>query len=198
MAEQDELTYEALEDEGAFLDQEWLPGTVGQMPVARETPDEGCESEDGLGLTQAQVEELARLYPDRVGQRRPLADMNAKEVGREGEVMAAAFLLSNDFEILDTNWRCGGREADIIALDGDEVVLVEVKTRRRPAGSDHDEIPELAVDHRKQEGYRALALLYMAFHAEVRHIRFDVIAINLVVGGGSRIRHLVGAFVWDE
>ena len=38
----------------------------------------------------------------------------------------------------------------------------------------------------------------MAFHSEVRHIRFDVIAINLVVGGGSRIRHLVGAFVWDE
>ncbi|WP_418835781.1 YraN family protein, partial [Paratractidigestivibacter faecalis] len=87
--------------------------------------------------------------------------------------------------------------ADIVALDGDEVVLVEVKTRRRPTGG-RDEIPELAVDHRKQEGYRALALLYMAFHSEVRHIRFDVIAINLVVGGGSRIRHLVGAFVWDE
>ena len=122
---------------------------------------------------------------------------NAQLEVREGEVMAAAFLLSNDFEILDTNWRCGGREADIVALDGDEVVLVEVKTRRRPAGG-RDEIPELAVDHRKQEGYRALALLYMAFHSEVRHIRFDVIAINLVVGGGSRIRHLVGAFVWDE
>lgn len=197
MAELDELTYEAVEDEDSFLDQEWAPSEAAHARDEDAACEDDCEDEGELGLTQAQLEELARLYPERVRVRRPLADMTTKEVGREGEVMAAAFLLSNDFEILDTNWRCGGREADILALDGDEVVLVEVKTRRRPTGG-RDEIPELAVDHRKQEGYRALALLYMAFHSEVRHIRFDVIAINLVVGGGSRIRHLVGAFVWDE
>ena len=184
-------------DEDSFLDQEWAPSEAAHARDEDAACEDDCEDEGELGLTQAQLEELARLYPERVRVRRPLADMTTKEVGREGEVMAAAFLLSNDFEILDTNWRCGGREADIVALDGDEVILVEVKTRRRPTGG-RDEIPELAVDHRKQEGYRALALLYMAFHSEVRHIRFDVIAINLVVGGGSRIRHLVGAFVWDE
>lgn len=193
----DELTYERPEEEEIAPDvPEGVDAPSGEDDGTADCVD--APSEDELELTRAQVEELARLYPRRVGMRKALADMTPAEVGREGEVMAAAFLLSNDFEILDTNWRCGGREADIVALDGDEVVLVEVKTRRRPAQSRRDEIPELAVDWRKQEGYRSLALLYMAFHADVRHIRFDVIAINMVVGGGSRIRHLVGAFTWDE
>ena len=124
--------------------------------------------------------------------------MTAAEVGREGEFMAAGLLLSLDYDILETNWRCGGREADIVALDGDEVVLVEVKARRKGDPRYADEVPELAVDYRKCKGYRSLALLYMAFHSEVRHVRFDVVAVNLVVGAGARMRHLIGAYAWDE
>ena len=158
-------------------------------------PDDECL---GLELDEDLLAELRRLYPTRPSDSARLRDMTDKEVGREGEVIAAAFLLSHEMDILETNWRCGGREADIVALDGSEVVLVEVKTRRKLGEDYPDEIPELAFDQRKLAGYRILAALYTSFHPEGRSIRFDVIAINLVVGGGVHIRHLVSAYAWDE
>ena len=152
----------------------------------------------GIELDDDLLAELRRLYPTRPSDGVRLCDMTDKEIGREGEVIAAAYLLGHEMDILETNWRCGGREADIVAKDGSEVVLVEVKTRRKSSDAYPDEIPELAVDERKLAGYRTLAALYTAFHPEVRSIRFDVVAINLVVGYGARIRHLIAAYAWDE
>ena len=43
-----------------------------------------------------------------------------------------------------------------------------------------------------------MALFYMAEHPEVSSVRFDVIAINIVGERLAKLRHLVGAFAWDE
>ena len=51
------------------------------------------------------------------------------DVGRRGEDEAAAYLTALGWRILDRNWRCASGEVDIVALDGRELVIVEVKTR---------------------------------------------------------------------
>lgn len=50
-------------------------------------------------------------------------------VGRYGERVALRHVRERGWEVLDTNWRGKDGELDIVALDGDVLVVVEVKTR---------------------------------------------------------------------
>jgi putative endonuclease len=57
--------------------------------------------------------------------------MRAKDVlGRRGEELAADYLEAHGMRILDRNWRCPAGEIDIVALDGETLVVAEVKTRK--------------------------------------------------------------------
>ena len=57
--------------------------------------------------------------------------MRAKDVlGRRGEDLAAGYLEAQGMRIVDRNWRCSEGEIDIVALDGDALVIAEVKTRK--------------------------------------------------------------------
>ena len=59
--------------------------------------------------------------------------MKAKDLlGRRGEELAADYLESQGMRIVDRNWRCPEGEIDIVALDGDALVIAEVKTRAVP------------------------------------------------------------------
>ena len=51
------------------------------------------------------------------------------EVGRRGEIAAAAHLASLGYRVLFRNVRIAGGELDIVALHGKTVVFVEVKSR---------------------------------------------------------------------
>ena len=51
-------------------------------------------------------------------------------LGKLGEEMAGRFLRERGYQILTTNYRCPKGEVDIVAKDGEEVVFVEVRTRR--------------------------------------------------------------------
>ena len=51
-------------------------------------------------------------------------------LGRLGEELAGRFLREQGYQILTTNYRCPQGEVDIVARDGEEVVFVEVRTRR--------------------------------------------------------------------
>ena len=50
-------------------------------------------------------------------------------VGRYGERVALRHVMSRGWQVLDTNWRGTDGELDIVALDGDVLVVIEVKTR---------------------------------------------------------------------
>ncbi|MFI9489017.1 YraN family protein [Promicromonospora sp. NPDC052451] len=50
-------------------------------------------------------------------------------VGRYGERVARRYLEERGWAVLDTNWRGKDGELDIVAVDGDVLVVVEVKTR---------------------------------------------------------------------
>ena len=52
------------------------------------------------------------------------------DFGRHCEFMARTYLEQHGYLILETNWRSGHKEVDIIAKDGEMLVIVEVKARK--------------------------------------------------------------------
>ncbi|MBO3087560.1 YraN family protein [Cellulomonas dongxiuzhuiae] len=116
--------------------------------------------------------------------------MRAKDaVGRYGEDVATAFVTQAGWTVLARNWRCAEGELDIVALDGDEVVAIEVKTRRSAAYGH----PAEAVTHRKLARLRRLTARWLSEH-DVRagSVRVDVIAVLVQRQGAARVEHLVG------
>lgn len=117
---------------------------------------------------------------------------DTNRIGERGEDAAAAYLERSNMTIVDRNWRCPAGEVDIVALDGDELVLVEVKTRR----STNKGTPDEAVTPAKQRKYARIAATYVqtAGLGEVS-VRFDVIAILVVAADRALLRHHRSAFV---
>ncbi|GAB6183354.1 YraN family protein [Thermodesulfovibrio hydrogeniphilus] len=111
--------------------------------------------------------------------------MGKIDLGREGEKLAAEYLNKKGYKILETNFRTKFGEIDIVAKNKDFIVIVEVKTRL----SDKFGEPELAVDYRKQQKLKKLALYYLKHIGKEYPVRFDVIAIK-----GSEIHHIEDAF----
>jgi len=52
-----------------------------------------------------------------------------KQIGKLGELLAVDYLKNKGFQIKECNYRIRGGEIDIVALDGDVLVFIEVKTR---------------------------------------------------------------------
>jgi putative endonuclease len=98
--------------------------------------------------------------------------------------------------VLAQNWRCPYGEIDVVAEDGDEVVFVEVKTRRGTAYG----LPEEAITPRKQRHMIAAALSYMAaLPPPERPFRIDVVAVQLAPSGTVlAVRHYPGAVTSEE
>ncbi|MBT5807884.1 YraN family protein [Candidatus Uhrbacteria bacterium] len=53
-----------------------------------------------------------------------------RKFGDQGEKLAASYLNDKGFRVVDTQHRTPYGEIDLICRDGEEVVFVEVKTRR--------------------------------------------------------------------
>ncbi len=96
-----------------------------------------------------------------------------REIGAAGEDAAVQYLKSKGFVILETNWRFGQAEVDIIAKDKTDLVFVEVKTR----SSNKFGEPEMAVNKAKQRMYQRLATGYIEKKNLNMDVRFDIIAI---------------------
>lgn len=111
-------------------------------------------------------------------------------LGKKGEDLACAFLLSHGYIILERNYRIRLGEIDVICKKGPEMVFLEVKTRRSQTyGS-----PEESVTPRKQEHIRRVALAYLKqYRLTDQAIRFDVITV-LFQGNQPLINHIEGAF----
>lgn len=116
-----------------------------------------------------------------------MADHN--EFGRAGEVIAAEFLTKKGYKILDTNWRSGKNEIDIVALDHDLLVVVEVKSRHSTFAGE----PETAVTRDKQKALIRAANTYLNRNGLTNEVRFDIVSI-LVMKEQETIRHIQDAF----
>ena len=99
--------------------------------------------------------------------------MSHNDFGRWGEEVAADYLESKGYRILERDWHSGHRDIDIIARTADTVVFVEVKTRRT---SDFGE-PFEAVNYQKRRNLLSAISHYIRYkHLELRP-RFDIISI---------------------
>jgi putative endonuclease len=103
-----------------------------------------------------------------------------KGLGNTGEHLATEKLVSCGYRIVEHNFSCRLGEIDIVAEDGDDLVFVEVKTRRGDAYG----LPEEAITIRKQRKLIELAFYYLDLHSCVeRSWRIDVVAVQLSVKG---------------
>lgn len=114
--------------------------------------------------------------------------------GRWGEELAARHLTEQGLVVLDRNWRCDVGEIDIVAREGEALVICEVKTRRsRRFGS-----PLEAVTPAKAARLRRLAACWVRAH-DVRPelIRIDLVGIVLGAPGSApdqaEVEHVRGA-----
>ncbi len=115
-----------------------------------------------------------------------------KSLGERGERLAAKYLRGLGYKILARQFKSRFGELDIIALDGDTVVLVEVKTR----SSDSAGQPVEAVTAAKQAQLTRLALAFLKQHHLLEsRARFDVVAITWPEESSDpQVEHFINAF----
>ncbi|MFE0249892.1 YraN family protein [Streptomyces sp. NPDC059010] len=112
-------------------------------------------------------------------------------LGRYGETLAARRLVEAGMTVLERNWRCGRTgEIDIVARDGDVLVVCEVKTRRTGAF----EHPMAAVTPDKAQRLRSLAESWLHTHggAPPGGVRIDLVGVLLPERGAPVVEHARG------
>jgi putative endonuclease len=111
------------------------------------------------------------------------------EVGKHGENVVARRLEAQGWELLARNWRCELGELDIIAVDGEDLVAVEVKTRRSAAFG----TPQEAVTGDKLARLRRLTAAWLSSQdRRFAGVRIDVVAVTLPRAGAAQVEHLRG------
>ncbi len=111
------------------------------------------------------------------------------ELGKKGEEIALAYLRKKHYEILETNWRTGKYEVDIIAKHDNTLIIIEVKTR----SSSYLVEPEFSVNKIKQQSLIRAADIYVERKDMDIEIQFDIISI-IVNKNQHLIEHLEDAF----
>jgi len=112
--------------------------------------------------------------------------------GTRSERAAARHLKKLGYRILERNFRCPVGELDLVALDGNCIVFVEVRS------TEHADIlrPAASVDVAKQRRLTKLALFYLKQKRLLNHAaRFDVLAISWPAERGEpTMAHYPNAF----
>lgn len=110
-----------------------------------------------------------------------------KNTGNLGEDLAAEYLISLGYKIIERNLRLAFGEIDILAQEGKTIVIVEVKTVR---GGGFGLAQEL-VRAKKQDKLRLLGRAIVQKYPD-SHIRIDVIGIELS-GDKHKLEHIQNA-----
>lgn len=109
------------------------------------------------------------------------------KIGRDGEAFAVDYLQRAGYEILNTNWRYGHKEIDIIARDGRWLVFVEVKTRTGTVAAAD------VISQSKMQFLTEAAEAFIDANAYEGEARIDVLLLTLV-GNQYSIEHIRDAF----
>lgn len=112
------------------------------------------------------------------------------DLGKIGEELAVNYLINKGYQILERNWHSGHKEIDIIALDGDTLVAVEVKTRKSNTFGE----PDIAVGVMKQKMLIWAADAYVRYRNLDVDVRFDIISI-VFTDKDKHLEHIEDAFI---
>ena len=114
-----------------------------------------------------------------------------KKLGARGERAAAAYLKKQGLKILKRNYLCRHGEIDIVALDGDAICFVEVKTRRPQPLLD----PHRTVTAAKRRKVRAVARHYLRSKKLMDRVcRFDIASVICPEEGDPEVELIKHAF----
>lgn len=120
--------------------------------------------------------------------------MNSRQItGKFGEDLAVDYLEGKGFSILARNWRSGHYELDIVALDGDGIHFVEVRTRINP-----EILPQETVNSPKQRKVVEAAKRFLKEEANRKfsdfEAFFDVVGVT-VVNDSAELEYIPQAFI---
>jgi len=111
------------------------------------------------------------------------------ELGEQGEQLAIAFLRKKGYVILERNYRYQKAEIDILARFGEQIIVVEVKTRN----SGYFGNPQEFVTPSKIKLLVKAANEYIISNEIDLEVRFDIVGI-LKNQKEERIEHFENAF----
>ena len=111
-------------------------------------------------------------------------------LGEKGEDLASHYLRKKGYKVIARNYTTHLGEIDIIAEKNNVVVFVEVKTR----SNINFGYPFEAVNQRKKQKLKKVALLYLKRFPSPYPVRFDVLSIILSENNAPVIKHITNAF----
>jgi putative endonuclease len=111
------------------------------------------------------------------------------ELGKQGEEIATQYLIKKGYKVLETNWKSGKYEIDIIAQKCDFLSIIEVKTR---SNIDFG-FPESFVNQKKMQNLIYAAHQYINDKGLDIGIRYEVIALTKT-GSNFQVEHFEEAF----
>lgn len=112
-----------------------------------------------------------------------------RRLGEQGERLARQHLSQLGYTVLESNFRNKLGEVDLIARDGEWLVVVEVRTRTDESRGH----PFESVTTAKQKRLRRLAQSYLSRSGWEGPVRFDVIGV-IPSTGEWQLEHLKEAF----
>lgn len=116
--------------------------------------------------------------------------MDRQALGKFGEDYVAQYLSNLGWRVIARRWRSRHNDLDLVALDGGEVVFVEVKARSSTAFG----YPEEAVGWAKARELRKTAWFFLCARGwEARPYRIDVVSLIVRPGQEPELRHFRSA-----
>lgn len=116
--------------------------------------------------------------------------MKEKLIGRFGESAAADFLRKKKCRIIGMNYSCRFGEIDLIAETKENILFVEVKSRKNANFAEAREFVTAA----KQRRITAAAELWLMQNPTEKQPRFDVVEVYCEEGVVNAIHHIENAF----
>ncbi|KJD31220.1 hypothetical protein PK35_15385 [Tamlana nanhaiensis] len=113
------------------------------------------------------------------------------ELGKKGEQLAVDFLIENNYDIIERNYRFDKAEVDIIAQKEDTLAIIEVKTRSTIDFGN----PQDFVKPKQIKNLVKAVDEYVTVNGLDLEVRFDIIAI-VKEGKQYNIEHLEDAFYY--
>ena len=115
-------------------------------------------------------------------------------VGNSGESFVAEYLKKKGYIISAKNYRTKFGEIDVIAENNDEILFVEVKTRKETSLVR----PYEYVNKSKQRKIFVTANIYLQHNGFGLKPRFDVAEVFVSFDGSMRLNYFENAFGADE
>ncbi len=109
-------------------------------------------------------------------------------IGRDSEESACMWLLKKDWNIERKNFRSRHGEVDIVAVKGNILAFIEVKSMNRCTLNDLQHV----IGAKKRHSIIETSKLFLAMNRKYNQyrIRYDVILVQ----GNACVRHMEGAF----